>query len=101
MWEKVGENQAIGEFTKIGVGLGMISGIGNTVGEKINKQVVTAFTNSNGKIVCKKCNTENERDARFCKKCGNELVINKICPKCGSKLEEDSTFCSSCGERIG
>lgn len=99
--EKVAENQAVGQFTNIGVGLGMISGIGNTVGEKINKQVVTAFTNSNGKIVCKKCNTENERDARFCKKCGNELVINKICPKCGSKLEEDSTFCSSCGERIG
>lgn len=98
--EKVAENQAVGQFTNIGVGLGMISGIGNTVGEKINKQVVTAFTNSNGKIVCKKCNTENEKDARFCKKCGNELVINKICPKCGNKLEEDSTFCSSCGERI-
>ncbi len=98
--EKIAENQAVGQFTNIGVGLGMISGIGNTVGEKINKQVVTAFTNSNGKIVCKKCNTENEKDAHFCKKCGSELVISKTCPKCGSKLEDDSTFCSNCGERI-
>lgn len=99
--EKVAENEAVGQFTNIGVGLGMVSGIGNTVGEKLNKQVITAFANGNGKIVCKNCNSENERDARFCKKCGNELVTEKVCPKCGSKLEEDSKFCSKCGERIG
>ena len=98
--ETIAANEAVGEFTNVGVGLGMISGIGTTVGDKVNKQVATAFTTIDGKEICPNCNTENEKGTKFCKKCGTKFERIKVCSKCNSKLDSDAQFCSNCGERV-
>lgn len=71
--DKVADNKAVGQYTNMGVGLGMISGITSSVGDKVHNEVVSAFINPNGKIVCSNCNTGNERGSKFCKRFGNKL----------------------------
>ena len=68
---KWAENEAVGQFNNIGVGLGMISGMS----ENVSKTVNGAFTdiNSNNNLFCKYC---------------------------GKKLESDSVFCSGCGKKV-
>lgn len=46
-------------------------------------------------IVCHACGTANEKDAQFCKNCGQPL--SKVCPKCGEANSADAKFCDKCG----
>ena len=97
--KEVARNEAIGQYTNLGVGLGMISGMSGAVGDKISNTVTGAFVNTNN--VCSKCGTENKQDSKFCKKCGNKLgTLSKFCTYCGEKLDSDSDFCPKCGKRV-
>ena len=96
--KEIAKNNAIGQFTNIGVGLGMMSGISNPISKNINNQVVGAFTK--GEIICPNCGKENNQGVKFCKGCGTNLTINKICPDCGVKLDSDSLFCTNCGRKV-
>lgn len=98
--EKVAENQAVGQFTNVGVGLGMMSGIGAPVSDKVSKQVSAAFMTMDGNLVCPSCNSENDKGSLFCNKCGNKLARENVCQKCGAQLQEGSLFCNKCGERV-
>ena len=98
--EKIAENEAVGEFTNIGVGLGMISGVGGTVSDKVNTQISGAFANIENKCICTNCKTENDNSNKFCKNCGAKLEKIKICKKCNAKLDDDAKFCSNCGEKV-
>lgn len=69
--EKWAENEAVGQFNNVGVGLGMISGVSS----KVNETVTGAFTNTN-----------------------NEQTT--YCRYCGKKIEADSIFCSGCGKKV-
>ncbi len=99
--EKVAENEAMGQFTNMGVGLGMMSGIGSSVSEKVNNQVTGAFATVEDSIICPNCNTRNSQDTIFCKKCGTKFIKERKCKSCGNKLDDDSIFCGKCGERVG
>ena len=44
---------------------------------------------------CPKCQFDNREGAKFCKKCGAELVHN--CPQCNTSYTPDSLFCDECG----
>ena len=48
---------------------------------------------------CKYCQAENSDLAKFCKKCGENLLI-VICPNCKEENSSDSIFCQNCGKRI-
>lgn len=99
--EKVAENQAMGQFTNMGVGLGMMAGIGGPLSDKVSKQVTSVFAiTENNNILCNNCNTINQPGTLFCKRCGTKFNIEKRCPQCGNKLDEDSIFCNKCGERV-
>ena len=98
--EKIAENEAVGEFTNIGVGLGMISGVGGTVSDKVNTQISGAFANIGNKCICTNCKIENDNSNKFCKNCGAKLEKIKICKKCNTKLDDDAKFCSNCGEKV-
>ena len=52
------------------------------------------------KIVCPKCETLNELDARFCGKCSFPLKDIKICPSCGFISEHGDIFCGECGHKL-
>ncbi len=60
------------------------------------------------KIICNKCNVENQSDALFCFNCGNKLekIENTsqenrtlFCFNCGNKID-DVNFCPFCGADI-
>lgn len=59
-------------------------------------------------MICKNCGHENDKDSKFCEKCGSKLeeikpVIKedlKKCPKCGFENDKDSKFCQSCGSKL-
>ncbi len=46
---------------------------------------------------CKRCDTVNEHDSIFCKKCGKKIELNTYCVKCNKKLNDDEIFCTQCG----
>lgn len=99
--EKVAENQAVGQFTNMGVGIGMMSGIATPVSDKVSQQVTGAFaTVESNANICSHCQTENAKDASFCKRCGSKLMKERICPHCGNLLDPDSVFCGKCGEKV-
>lgn len=58
-------------------------------------------------MICDKCNTVNNDNAKFCKRCGNALVhvqehgnVGKRCPNCGIEVSETATFCKRCGYKL-
>lgn len=51
----------------------------------------------NDQVICS-CGTANDKNSRFCKKCGKELF--KVCPNCNEKVENDSEFCTKCGTKL-
>lgn len=58
-------------------------------------------------MICRKCGNEIPENARFCRECGTEVVLETEaldgeirCPKCGDRLEEGALFCNNCGFKI-
>ena len=44
---------------------------------------------------CPKCSTENPETRKFCRECGEKLVLK--CPKCNSENLPGDKFCGECG----
>lgn len=55
---------------------------------------------SNQKVICVRCQTENDSDAKYCDNCGNELEHDKICPKCKAINDYKASYCDNCGTRL-
>lgn len=58
---------------------------------------------------CTRCGFENRPDARFCKQCGQPLVVAQpapppleemLCPACGAAYKPGARFCSRCGNPL-
>ncbi|GEM_PF-319012 len=71
--------------------------------DKITDLFTTRIAKGTAEVVtCPKCRAPNERGAKFCVKCGTELVIPEkveviACPKCGVANAPGAKFCSQCG----
>jgi ribosomal protein L40E len=50
------------------------------------------------RLGCSKCETANETDADFCKKCGT--LLRQKCVSCNTQNEPDAAFCKKCGTAI-
>ena len=70
--DKLAENQAQGQFTNIGVGLGTAAGLGATMAGVVGNAVKGAF-NSNDANVCPNCGTKLTPGSKFCNQCGNKV----------------------------
>jgi len=49
---------------------------------------------------CPSCNTPNDNDSAFCRKCGTKLLSKNTCPSCGKEISSEDTFCNYCGENL-
>jgi hypothetical protein len=49
---------------------------------------------------CPKCQTDNIDTAKFCKKCGQSLLIELLCDQCHHPNAPDSEFCVQCGRLL-
>lgn len=105
--EKVAENEAVGQFTNMGVGLGTMAGVGGAVGGLVGGALNNAFTatgepsNAVPSRFCDQCGAVLAPDAAFCEQCGAPLKSDKICPNCGYTFLRPGKFCPKCGARRG
>lgn len=122
--EKVAQNEAVAQFTNMGVGLGIMAGIGGAVsgivGGAVNHAIQDATdatvedakevaTQDNMKetaqtnILCPVCNAGLPKGAKFCPACGQKIVVmpggKVVCPKCGKTVVKGK-FCSECGNKF-
>ena len=123
--ERVASNQAVGQFTNLGVGMGMITGIGGTLGNKVGGMLQDTLNpqppaGSPSAAVqpdapaapsqapataanCAKCGAALPESAKFCLNCGEKVMApadGKVtCPQCGKQVPKGK-FCLECGASL-
>lgn len=106
--EKVAENEAVGQFTNMGVGIGTIAGAGGVVGGLVGEAVGKAFEgigqdqSSRDDMInrfCDQCGAEITPGALFCDNCGSSLTSSESCIKCGFMFIKPGKFCPKCGTK--
>ena len=107
--EKIAENEAVGQFTNMGVGLGTMAGVGGAVGGLVGGAVHDAIHNTtsqplqSGGTVCPKCGAPLLPNAKFCLECGEKVAAivdgMTVCPGC-AKTVVKGKFCPECGHKL-
>lgn len=107
---KVAENEAVGEFTNMGVGFGMMAGVGGAVGSMVGGMMNDTMGSvmnpstptANAERFCDNCGAKIVADAVFCDNCGTPVeTTNNTCSNCGYKFERPGKFCPKCGAKRG
>ncbi len=117
---KMAENEAMGQFNNLGIGLGMMAGIGGTLGRKVGEMASGAMqtTGSMGasdtkqmeetlemtktpKRFCMQCGSQLNPNARFCEHCGTKVAEGSFCSGCGYVFTNNASYCPSCGRKRG
>ncbi len=106
--EKVAQNEAVGEFTNMGVGFGTMAGVGGAVGGMVggmmNDAMGAAMNPSTPaqsvQAFCDNCGAKLNQGSAFCEECGTPVVkSNKTCINCGYEFERPGKFCPKCGTK--
>lgn len=127
---EVARNEAVGQFTNLGVGLGTMAGVGGAVAGTVGGAMNDALTQINTQQdKCTKCGAALPANAKFCLECGEKVapampdnmiacpecgnVVAKgkfcpecghkfitVCPKCGKETIPGAKFCLECGEKL-
>lgn len=105
--EKAAQNEGIGEFSNMGIGLGMMTGVGGAVGGMVGGAVADAFAgiatptqpSTTANKFCDQCGAELTPGAAFCDECGVPQVPSDTCSKCGFKFVKPGKFCPKCGAK--
>lgn len=102
--EQAAQNEGVGEFTNMGVGLGFMTGIGGTVGGMVGGAVNDAFAGMNAQpqtnAFCENCGAKIVAGTAFCEECGMPVPKdNNKCAKCGYVFERPGKFCPKCGTK--
>lgn len=105
--EKAAQNEGIGEFSNMGIGLGMMTGVGGAVGGMVGGAVADAFVgittptqpSTTANKFCDQCGAELTPGAAFCDECGAPQVPFDTCSKCGFKFVKPGKFCPKCGAK--
>ena len=96
-------NDAVGQLNNVGIGLGMMTGVGGTVGSQVGAMATDALgtvsEQMKPKLFCRNCGKQLSPDSLFCDKCGTKVEQKKICSNCGNELAPDSLFCNKCGTK--
>lgn len=102
---EVARNEAIGQFTNLGVGLGTMAGIGGAVAGTVGSAMNDALNQTNNQNDrCTKCGAYLTSNAKFCLECGEKVAPSLpenvvVCPEC-SKIVAKGKFCSECGYKF-
>jgi membrane protease subunit (stomatin/prohibitin family) len=115
--ERIAANEAVGQMTNVGVGLGMMTGVGGAIGATVGSMMQNtmggvllqpgtapagASAAPSAKATCVKCGAALPQDAKFCLECGEKIVPADgkiICPFCGVKTP-CGKFCMECGSPL-
>ena len=101
--EKVADNEAVGQFTNMGVGLGTMAGVGGAVGGVVGSAVTGAFAGAAPQPAeasfCDNCGAKLQLGAAFCDNCGSPVAAPPKCVNCGHIFERPGKFCPRCGAK--
>lgn len=103
--EKVAENEAVGEFTNMGVGFGTMAGVGGAVGGMVGGAMHDALgsvANTATPTIqnfCENCGAKLNADTAFCEECGSPVQKKDSCKNCGYVFERQGRFCPKCGTK--
>jgi membrane protease subunit (stomatin/prohibitin family) len=91
-----------GEGAAAGMGLGVGAGLGMMIPGMMFKSMNQENINpeqimQKGTVNCPDCHAEVHLDARFCHRCGHQMVVMQKCPQCEKNLTATAKFCSNCG----
>lgn len=99
-------NEGIGQFSNMGIGLGMMTGVGGTVGSMVSgavtntvREITEGTMPSAGERYCENCGARLSDGAAFCDECGLPVTNHLICKKCGYRFERLGKFCPKCGTK--
>lgn len=95
--EKIAENENTGQFTNMGMGLGMMAGVGGVMGGTVANMVGTAI---NGIPAIPPLQRMPSSDGASSKEVQQEEVVMKFCPMCGNKILQKTAFCVNCGNKL-
>lgn len=101
------KNEAVGQFTNLGVGLGTMAGVGGAVAGTVSEAMNDALNQTGMGSVdskCAKCGAALPANAKFCLECGERIapVIpdnTVVCPECGHTVVKGK-FCPECGYKF-
>lgn len=99
---KSGAGGTTGDGAATGMGLGVGAGLGMMIPGMVFKSLHPgdadpARIQQRGVVNCPDCYAEVGLDARFCHRCGHQLVVIQKCPQCEKNLSATAHFCSHCG----
>ena len=100
-------NEASGQFTNMGIGLGMMAGVGGGIANMVGGAVNTAFDGVNQQpqptaptAFCENCGAKLTPGAVFCDECGTKVAVDESkCSNCGYEFERPGKFCPKCGTK--
>ena len=103
-------NEGAGQFTNMGIGLGMMAGVGGGVANMVGDAVNTAFgginpqpqmpTSAGEDKFCDNCGARLPLGAAFCDECGTRVAVpDNVCKNCGYQFERPGKFCPKCGTK--
>ncbi len=104
-------NEASGQFSNMGIGLGMMAGVGGGIANMVGGAVNTAFDGVNTQPVgagvsnapsafCENCGAKLTPGAVFCDECGTKVAVDENkCSNCGYEFERPGKFCPKCGAK--
>ena len=105
MATEVARNEAVGQFTNLGVGLGTMAGVGGAVAGTVGGAMNDALNQTNASNnQCAKCGAPLPQNAKFCLECGEKVATvmqdnTVICPSCGKTVAKGK-FCPECGYKF-
>lgn len=103
--ELIAQNEAVGQFTNLGVGLGTMAGVGGTVAGVMKGAITDAPNQSQSEQkMCTKCGYSLVKNAKFCPNCGEKTTSPIaegmiVCPNCGQTVHKGK-FCPECGNKF-
>lgn len=97
---EIARNEAVGQFTNLGVGFGTMAGVGGAVGGMVGSAVNGAIHAADSKV-CSGCGAPVPAGARFCLQCGQPVSAGDTvsCPTCGQMVPRGK-FCIACGQPL-
>jgi membrane protease subunit (stomatin/prohibitin family) len=91
--------KALGDAATSGALSGAGVGFGAGVGMLIPGMLYPALK-ADGEasaVHCPDCHGEVPLDARFCPRCGHQMVVMRKCARCGKNVTASAKFCPACG----
>lgn len=83
--EKMAQNEATGEYENMGIGLGVMTGVGGTMGSVMTDALSQATGTTATQTIPADTNSQQSA-AKFCSECGYRFSgTEKFCPECGAR----------------